>query len=701
MAYNKPAVQVYQDLVNAGGAAELNPDMPACIVGPLQTVIDVDLADSISKIDSIGSSSATSQEAATYATTPANGSETFINFTSAKPGQVLDTSTIQVTAENPLVKTFSFEATSAASAGAAIAIEANTVGNISAVGNTPLPFANTINHISLGDTVMVGPIGSEVATYISAVDYSAGTITLNNATLAVSIGDIVTVYHKFDSIAVGSVDISETTGAIAYDDVSFLEASSDTLLAGYTMFPEAEIEGTGDSLSLYVGYRANRSDLSGRVLTISSVTDLGDQLGEISSSNPLAYGVSLALANSGGAAINAIAIDPRLSERDAHIQATELAQGQRMYALVPLTQELSIHAIYKAHVNAMSLPTSGNWRVALTNCSIPEEDYLYGKPGSADGDDADNIPDLLEKVSIDGVNIDLGRGASAPLVFPGDYLQAIVLNTDGEPTDEYIQSDSITANSGSTIVLNSTTWVDANGDTVSSPAAGDLYVYVARPATKQGQAEWVASQAETWNDKRLWMFPGDITIPNESGLDEVLPGYYLMAAQAGFISGTPPQQPITHITVAGITDMLHGNFYFTEAQMNLMAEKGALLYEQNSQGTTPYCRHGLTTDVSVLEYREVLKVKNWDYLSYYYKDLLDPFIGTWNITSDTIQTIRQTAISASESLLTRKLPKIGAPLLSYNITKLEQNATSADAIDFIMGVAIVNPNNYTNVHLQL
>ena len=58
-------------------------------------------------------------------------------------------------------------------------------------------------------------------------------------------------------------------------------------------------------------------------------------------------------------------------------------------------------------------------------------------------------------------------------------------------------------------------------------------------------------------------------------------------------------------------------------------------------------------------------------------------------------------ISASESLLTRKLPKIGAPLLSYNITKLEQNATSADAIDFIMGVAIVNPNNYTNVHLQL
>jgi hypothetical protein len=126
-----------------------------------------------------------------------------------------------------------------------------------------------------------------------------------------------------------------------------------------------------------------------------------------------------------------------------------------------------------------------------------------------------------------------------------------------------------------------------------------------------------------------------------------------------------------------------------------------LLYAQNAQGTTPFCRHGLTTDVSVLEYREVLKVKNWDYLSYYYKDILAPFIGTWNITPDTLQTIRQTVISASESLLTRKLPKIGAPLLTYAIETLEQSATSTDAIELVMGISIVNPNNYTNVHLQI
>ena len=109
----------------------------------------------------------------------------------------------------------------------------------------------------------------------------------------------------------------------------------------------------------------------------------------------------------------------------------------------------------------------------------------------------------------------------------------------------------------------------------------------------------------------------------------------------------------------------------------------------------------LTTDMSVLEYRELLKVKNWDYLSYFYHDILEPFIGQWNITEDTLTTIRQTIISASENLLTQKLPKIGAPLISYEIQKLEQNATNKDTIDVRIKTEIVSPNNYNDVQLVI
>lgn len=703
MAYIKPAVRIYQELLTAGGAATLSPDMPACVVGPLQSVMNVDLADSISKIESIGSSSSTSQVDATYSATPVNGSTTHINYTSAKPGQVLKVDSISVTAENPLVKTFSFVTGEVVNAGEPVSIKTNTVGDTEATASSPLPFANSVNHISLGDTVTIDPAGSGVgvvSTYISGIDYAAGTFLLNDTTQALSDSDVVTVYHKFGSLVVGDFLVDSVTGDIAYDDVSPLEASSDPLLSGYTLSPEAEVEGSGDSMSLYIGYKADRADLSGRVLTINDITDLSDQLGEINSDNPLAYGVSLALANSGGTSIHAIAINPALSERDAYTQATELAQAQRIHKLVPLTQDLSIHATFKAHAEAMSTPDLGKWRVAMVNCGLPDEDYLYGKPGSADGSDADLMPDLLVKVDVQGANVTLPRGESAPLVFPGDYLKAIVVDGDGNPTDSYIMSDTVSSNSGSNIVLTSSDWTDESGNTVAAPV-GDAYVYAARPATKQGQAEWVAAQSETWSSSRVWMFPGDVSIPNADGLDEVLPGYYLMAALAGFISGTPAQQPITNIAIAGISDLQHGNFYFTQSQLNIMAAKGALLYEQAAQGTTPYCRHGLTTDVSVLEYREVLKVKNFDYLSYYYKDIIDPFIGTWNITPDTIQNIRQSIISSSESLLTRKLPKIGAPLISYDIKKLEQSTVSADAIDAFVGVSVVNPNNYTNLHLQI
>lgn len=699
MAYIKPAVQVYQELAAAGGAAASSPNMPACIVGPLQTVMNVDLTDSISKLESIGSTSGTEQLDAKYSATPADG-ELHLNFKSAKPGQVVDVDTISVVAEKPLVKTYSFVAGDTAAAGSPIAIKTNTIGNTEANADTPLPFSPIFNHIGLGDTVTVDD-GSDIkATYVSAVDYTAGTILLNDSALDITATDVITIYRKFGSLTVGDFSIDETLGVISFSETNTLEASADPLLEGYTLHPEVEIEGAGDEMALYVGYRASRSDLSGRIVAITGTADLADQLGEVASSNPLAYATSIALANSGGNLVYAIATDPRLSERDAHVQATELAQAQRLYNLVPLTTEASIHASYKVHVESMSTPASGNWRSVMINSELPEEDYLYGKPGSADGDDLDNIPDLLVKVDVQGTVVTLPRGESAVDVYPGDYLKAIVLDVSGEPTDSYLVSSAIESNSGSTIVLTADTWTNEDGSPATSPS-GVAHIYAARPATRQGQAEWVAAQAATWNSNRVWMFPGEVTIPNADGLDEVLPGYYLLAGLAGFISGTPAQQPITNIAIAGISDLLHGNFYFTEAQMNLMAAQGTLLYSQNAQGTVPYCRHGLTTDVSVLEYREILKVKNWDYLSYYYKDLVDPFIGSWNITPDTIQTIRQTLISASEVLLTRKLPKIGAPLLSYEVTRLEQSTASADAIDAVIAAAIVNPNNYTNLYLQL
>ena len=704
MAYIKPAVQVYQDLANSGGAPSLNPDMPTCIVGELNTIIDVNLSDSLSRTESIGSITLADDaqgnpiwEAATLVTTSASTEvEVYINQASAKIGQIIDEDSYRIYATNPLVKNYAFTGATATSS-LEVALAKNTIGDGTAVTFTPLSYFNTVNHVNVGDTVTVTATDGSIikSTYITDVDTDTGnfgTIHLNSA-VELTASDTLTISHKFTSLEVAAHKSSSDDKGhhVLVSDVNPLESSAD--VTGYTMHAETELETDGvDNLSIYIGYRAQRADLSGRVLTINNITDLSNQLGEISSDNPLAYGISLALANSGGTAIHAIAINPNLSTRDGHTQATELAEAQRIHQLVPLTQELSIQAIYKAHVNAMSLPESGNWRVVMTNAKAPSEEYLLGVPNTADGEDADENPDGLElgTLAVDVITLST-RGATVGKVASGDYVKIVIIGgTADMPTYTY-EEVTVKSASGSLIKLEKTPTV----------AAGSIAFYSARPMVKQTEAEWYAAQARTWIDKRVWMFPGDVAIPNAEGFDEFLPGYYLMAGLAGFISGTPPQQPITNITIGGISDLVHGNFYFTEQQLNIMAEAGALLYCQNAQGTTPYCRHGLATDVSVLEYREVLKIKNWDYLSYYYKDILAPFIGTWNITPDTIQTIRQTLTSASESLLTRKLPKIGGPLISYNISKLEQSATSADAIELIMNIAIVNPTNYINAHLVI
>lgn len=708
MAYIKPAVQVYQELVTSGGAQQLNPDMPACIIGPLKRVIEIDFVDPLVQAQSVGNIRNAADDGWINAeiSTLENEILVFINQASASPGQRVDVASYNVWMTNPLILNYQTQL-AADYTGVEIILPASTVGLGGARVNTPLPYRTTENHVALGDTVtFFAQDGTrKTSTYVTDINTTTNTITINDSTTVVST-DIIRIYRKFGNLKMNeyTTEVNSTYNSTAVKigaafNIGAFEYNSD-ITNGYTAHPEVEVEEGGtDNATLYIGYVADRADTASQILTINDVTDLQNKLGVISVDNPLAYGVNLALANSGGTAIYAIALDPNLGQIAAHTKATELAQAQRLYALVPMTQNLALHGIYKAHVNAMSLPESSNWRVAMTNCALPTENYILGRPGTSDGSDDDTWPDGLVIGTAAGTGtsrtISLPRGVDVGTTTAGDNIHFVVIGEDEFLEPVYTYTDAtVSAASGSAITCDFTT-------DPGTEFNGEHGFYVGRPATKQNQAQWVSDQAKTWVDKRMWMFPGEVYIPGANNLNDLLPGYYLMCALAGFISGTPAQQPITNIAIAGVADLQHGNFYFTEAQMNLMAEFGTLLYAQNNQGTTPYCRHGLTTDVSTLEYREVLKVKNWDYMSYYYKDILNPFIGTWNITPETLQTIRQTVTSASETLLTRRLPKIGPPLLSYDITTLEQSATSADAIELIMQIAIVNPNNYTNVHLQI
>lgn len=429
------------------------------------------------------------------------------------------------------------------------------------------------------------------------------------------------------------------------------------------------------SADVHVGYRALRKDLSGSVLEIADINDLRGVLGEPTENNPLSLGVQIALANT-VTSVRAIAVP---SDDLIGFQiALELAENNRLYAMTPLTQDNAIIATFKAHVGQMSTPENASWRVALVNQKVPDEQSV----GSYSVDFVNTgaqIVNLAGKFVLEASNATFLSDA----MVPGDVLK-VTAATPGTVVNDYVVQE---------VISNQQVVIDATA------IASNVSYWAARKLTKTQQASWVAENSEQFNDKRIINIQPDTCGISIGGVTKYLPGYYLSCAIAGMTAGFPVQQGFTNVGLAGITDLKRSNFYFTRSQLNAMAEKGTFLIVQEVQGGIPYVRHQLTTDVSVLEYREYLVVKNWDFLSYYYHDKLKPFIGSWNITTDTLNTMRQTIVASSELLKSKKLPKIGPPLVDYNLRKIEQSTVNKDNVNIELQIVVVYPNNYTNLYL--
>lgn len=682
MAYIKPSVSVYQELETSGGAAASSPDLPACIIGPLNNIVNVDVTNSASL------SSTLSATVDNWTDLLGPNLELPFNSTSVYPGQIIDTTTIHGKMLNPEVLTYQFSIDLDADLGAidASLLTIDGTNTFGAIGSDPtvvLP-DGTGAHIKEGDVVVITHTGGEVDTsFVTEIELGS----INPGEYAIRLADplsvatgvsIVSVYRAYSSIDITS--LLSTANANINGTVSIsVTAEPYAGEIDYEFRAASETSG-GKSMSIHIGYIASRQDTVSTILTINDSDDLLGKLGEASPDNPLAFGVSIALENSGGAPVYAIAT--ATNDSVGYNKAFELAEGQTVYWLVPLTQDDSILTSALAHADAMSLPATGKWRVVLGNTKVQEEIYIgQGKPGNlytgasviSNGASGYNVQFTDGTFVSDGVTAGdiVTISASTPSTVVGEYTVNKVIN------NQMIELSGITQ------------------------TATGVSFYVSREQTRTQQAQTIADQSTTWKNKRMAHVQPDTVYKTIDGVPTALPGYYLLCGLAGQGSGFPAQTGFTNTAIGGIEDLSNSNFYFTEEQLNIMAGAGTSLYVQASQGTTPYCRHALTTDNSVLEYRELLKVKNWDYLSYYFKAVLEPFIGTWNITEETIQTIRQTLVSSAEALLSRRLPKVGPPLVGYKISSIAQSEAIADSIEIVMDIAIVDPNNYTTLTLVI
>lgn len=533
---------------------------------------------------------------------------------------------------------------------------------------------------AIGKKVIVygaGTAGADLVTTISNVAGTTITLAANAGTTVA--GAAVVVFNKVTISVRKSYNnqlIPSTkplTGGSSFDVSTADVSGTITVLSG----PEL-VYGPIVSGDIFIGYKALRKDLINRVLTINDVNDLVGQLGEVSDENPLALGCQLALANTIGR-VRAISVPT--NDLLGYQNALEVAEGERLYYLVPLTQEEDILASFSAHVQQLSVPEQALWRVAIVNTEMPLDDFIGSYTTdyvNANGGN-NNVTIIAGKYVLTASNATFISDGVAP----GDFVHF----TAATPSGQIGVHQVLQVVSNQQLVLDVTTTSTA------------VSYYVTRTMSKTQTAQAIKAKSEVFGSNRVWHIQPDIVGVSVGGVTKYLPGYYLCCAVAGMGAGFPVQQGFTNIGAAGIADIKHSNFYFTRADLNTMAEGGTCLFVQETELGIPYCRHELTTDVTVLEYREMMVVKTWDFLSYFYYDKLKGFIGKYNIVPETINIIRQTIIAASELVKSKKLPKLGAPLVEYKITKIEQNAYNKDNLDVNLEIKIPYPLNYLNLHL--
>ena len=236
--------------------------------------------------------------------------------------------------------------------------------------------------------------------------------------------------------------------------------------------------------------------------------------------------------------------------------------------------------------------------------------------------------------------------------------------------------------------------------------------HVIRQLSKDQQVTQLVSVSQSLNSRRaLMVWPNLFTVsglvdnskaknPDGSPASaDPQPGYYGAAVVGGLTAGLPSHQGFSRLGIAGISKIKNSNDYFNEGQLTDLSDGGWYVFAQTTPISLPFCIHQLTTDPSTLQSGEYSIVKNFDFVSLFFLDILNPFIGIWNVNEDTMGFMRQAVNTGIDNLKLRRVARIGAPINDASITSLAISTASADRVELFMEVDLPVPLNVIGLHL--
>jgi len=585
-------------------------------------------------------------------------------------------------------------------------------------------------------------------------------------------------------------------------DKSFFEVNGNTIaIAGdVTLAVPTQGAKTVTFAKVYVAYRSLRQDLVD-VDTVSEKDEILAKIGRLDARNPLAVGVFVALQNT-TSLVQFIGVSS--NDLPGHTAVRDqLASRADVYAIVPLTADVTVLAMWNADCLGLAVPdeTRGRpqrFRVVVGSGELPVNKRLIEPQTSGQAMPlAGTAPSLTTQLTAPGLDFVAGG------VVPGDVVR-VTLDTNGVSRDGFYRVGAVltatvlvvdastpfpaAAVANATLEVrrsNDTTRIaptavtglqsaaaadlflilrDSDGTFVSSGvAAGDIlempsdptantfdgavsrYVIaqvlsenrlqivnggpdsssaqnelphgvrrsggapvpstaslsyqIVRKLSKAGQVTELVTLAQSFRSRRtILVWPDQVQVAGVVG-GAAQPGYYLSCAVGGMTAGLPPHQGFTFLGVAGIRQISHSNTYFKDEQLTDLSNGGWYVFAQQTPMSLPFTIHQLTTDVSTLESGEFSVVKNFDFASLFFVDILDDFLGVYNVTPDALVLLRAALDIGGETLRMRTLAKIGAPLKSFAILDLDVSPTAGDRVVTHLAIGLPKPLNVVELHL--
>lgn len=433
--------------------------------------------------------------------------------------------------------------------------------------------------------------------------------------------------------------------------------------------------GTG---KVYVEFRVlvsyARNNNNG-IIAINTIEDIQNQLGNIDVNNELAYACYCAISGSAGKTVYAIRVDDVTPE--AFLYAVKKTESNNaIYSFVPVTSDVACMEKVIEFNDSLSTAVAKKWRinfigVDVTNASPTTVDNKGMKlKGTFYSTVSGTATTHLFELSEDTIS----NGFDFEQYSVGDYIQM----QDAEIKDKYIIKQVFANN---LVALNV-------GPTSTNQ---EVSVQVTRSNSVVSNINYAKSVASKFNSRRtvaVWCDGG-----KKSGVH--VNNVFISAEIAGLASSALPHQGLTNTEIKSIDNANRIHTMYSQGQLDQIASAGVLVIAQDTETSSPYIRHQLTTspDKGIL-YSELSCTRNIDSISYGVADIVSYYVGRANVVDQAIDRITLDLTSYWNSLATVYTDSLlGPSLVSYDNYSIVQDPQAMDRLIINVDYHIPSPMN--------